>query len=1626
MFVLSVLMLFSLVICGSASAANNIITDNITMDSLNATSNGTGNVSGQGFTASAIENRVITEPTISGTVCDAYDNSTGNYVSAYDYAVPVANATVNLRGQNNNQMVGTTVTDSSGSYVFNNLAKGDYTVEILYRTYKNFVKNVTLDTTSLTVDHTFVPDIAIISNYGTASVGQLNKMQALENLSSRVYTISSSSGDHPADKYKQWMLAYANFILVDMYSDAFAVSVNEIANSPANKNRMIAYVFGIYNAATLKTLSSWNFLGGTDGNNTPNSLENTYIGSYWQAQTVKDNSTVQENMQNMLNYIFYLMGETSVNPTEIANETPVLAGATWGIYHPDYGVFGIAPTQKEINNWIREDPGYNNDGSGSLNWMTNKLIPWQAEHNTPSQIFKDFENWYTSNKSITGSFIIIASYYAGGAVVDDMIRTYEAQGRAVFNLFQSYTDSPSMSDLLEELTVGVNGTGPLSRGVVCVTSLYDWSMYYSNMANGGAIDNFTAMNIAIIKAVYGISEYSYMSEYGPQAEWTYAVTIPEFEGVFGAVPVSYIDSSTKEEIPVQAGIDKIVELTNGWAKLKEKANADKKVAIILYDYPPGKSDIGASYLDVFQSLHDLLEEMCDEGYNIGMSKSDIPSAAKLYTLIAAFGNKGSWAQGLLNTYVEGNYTSLVANNQLVNLTQYMEWFNELPQKLQDELVAQWGSGLGSVMVYNNSYIVIPGMVCGNVFITVQPSRGWETLVTAEQYHSATLPPHQQYVAFYKWIDQVFGADAMIHLGTHGTLEWLPGRPIGLEADDWTFQLSTIPDIYPYITSDPGEGMVAKERAFALVISHMTPATVESALYGNYTLLQNYINNYQNALKVNATDLVEQYEIKIKDLAVNSLGLDAPKEGESFDDWVNSLDGYLEELQNDIITLGLHTLGQGLEGDDLIQETITIASSRTEIMNNIKNFLYHSLNVDYYSMINDPAYEGYVTDIKSLLTSWITELVNGTSLNDLAAQIGINNQTDIFSDLSFCVKTISELSTNTEMEAIMTALSGGYVVPGLAGDPSYCDSLPTGTSIYSVDTTKMPTEAAWESAKALVDKQLVEYYEEHGGFPDTVALVMWGTELLRTEGISMAEFLYYLGVEPVWSETGTGVVKGVKLMDLSDLTIKLDNGTVINRPRIDVFATAVTSNADWLKLMNKAVYLANAANESTNVNYVKKHYAENPSLDRIFGLEGAVLEGTGVSDFLPNTEKWDTNPDAIADMAQIYLSRISNAWTVDEDGNVVVSKDLSTFEYLLKHTSLVTQNIDSTWRFLDSNDYYDWFGGLVLASQYLGANPDTSVVDIRNKNDIITRTLSDELNFEVRSMLLNPTYQNALLSSESGWMEYAARYENLFAFNLIDKDTGTGSTGGTGTGTAGGSLISDTTWGMLASNLLSSAFDINADYKSTSFQSMAGWLLEAAYKGIWHGDSKTVTDLTNKYIQAINDYGVCCCHHTCANILFNQWLVQASSLSSGALQQYASTMAAATGQTINVPGGSSSQSNGQSGSQSSNGQSGSQSSSGGSQSSSSVTPGLVASAGQTQSSASGAQSGSTGSQSSSSGSAGSQSGSTGGSGSSNAHEITPVSSQNSSSSSGVSIGALLGVLLIIGLVGVGYFKGKGRN
>ncbi|WP_407392497.1 cobaltochelatase subunit CobN [Methanobrevibacter sp.] len=1393
-----------------------------------------------------------------------------------------------------NKLVSTQITDSKGNVVIKNLDSKKYNLEISYSTYEPIKLgpvDFTKQTGTVKIDNVmFVPDILLLVDYNSHN----EKVDILMNMSMRVAYISTTD----FDKSRAWLVEYAKFMHIDMFSEsAYSVLTGQylkqlLAKSPANANYNVAYTFSVFSKQIMNT-TGLHVVGASAENNTYDTIENTYIGSYFQARDIEESDILQSNMKNYLDYVRYLIDPSKyINPTLDENNAPLMSPEC-GFYHPDLGMYTLVPEGKLINQWIRENPGYTHSSDGSLNWMTENYVEWLTDVLDPTALFKKFESDYIAKFNPDKSFIAIASYYGGEEVSDALIRGYEANGRPAFNVFKTGTQPP-MSSILNKIksisTVGISA----------VNSLCSWSLDY---ANGTAEPDLTDIDLHVLKGIVEISEYSYNSELGPQVEWTFMVTYPSFEGVFGQVALTWVDSQGKSHV-IQDGVDKMVQLNCKWADLHDLNNSDKKVAIMLYNYPPGKAEIGASYLDVFNSTFELLYQLYNQGYDIGGdlefsnyynntyqwiinsdtemyrindTLTDLISLKNLTQILFDMNNKGSWASGLLEKYVEDNWDYLMKHHQLISLEDFEYLTSDIRDELFKDLIGYWGDNLGPAMVYKNKYIVIPGVWFGNVFITFQPSRGWEEV---KDYHSLVIPPHQQYVAFYKWMEKTANINAIISMGTHGTLEWLPGINLGAFPGDWTFELTLIPTIYPYIVSNPGEAMVARDRSSALLITHMTPAMVSSELYGNYTTLKNYINYYKEQLSVNVTSNAEEYKAKILDLAP-ALGFKNYTKNETFETWLDDLHHYLDSMEEDFNTYGLHSLGKILTGDELAEEVVTIVTSQTKIYNQLIEYLYPDLkDLSFYDdMEGNFKYSKEVESIKNFLKEYSSSLVNGTSAKELNKKLGIKEGSALYNSTLYCEDVIENIHNNNEWNAILLALSGNYVKSGLFADPSYGDSIPTGFDGYASDPTRMPSQAAYGSAVKIVDMLLANYYEQHGKWPELTSLILWGTEISRTEGIGVAEFMYFLGCKPVWADNGK--VLGVEQLPLEELTVTLNNGSVVNRPRIDVFASMVTNNKDWITWMLTSVNLAlNATGEDASNNYVKKHYAENPTLDRLFGLPGNVLEGTGMSNLIPNTADW--NISTVNEYAMdIYLSKVSYSWTLDEKGNVVVNQQKDNYKYLLENVDVITQNFDSTWRLFDSDDYYDWFGGLYNAASVLKnksgkSKPDTAFFDIRNKNKYIPRTYEEEIDFEIRSKLLNPKYTDVLRNTPAGMNTLASNQQNMYGSLVLS-----------------GGKLNKQLGDQLADVVLDIINGANDRTLAPGAQSMAGWQIYMADQNLWDADSQTLQKLVDSYMQSVIDYGVACCHHTCKNLAWNSKLIQLSSLTPAQKEKFAEILAQAT-------------------------------------------------------------------------------------------------------------------------------------
>jgi len=1466
------LLLFSL---GSVFADNNETTSDITSAS-------------DDFQIAQTDEAVLSATnTINVHIKDSYNENSKTWdEDGHD----LSGATVKVY-DSSNKLISTHKSNSKGIVKITDLKSKNYHLEVTYSTYNPILLNnvdFSKKSGSVTINAMFIPDIVLLVDYASHN----EKVDVLMNMSKRVAYISTTD----FDKSRAWLTNHANYIHIDMFSEsAYSVLTAQylkqlLSKSPANAKYNVAYTFSVFSKQIMEN-TGIHIVGANANNNTFDTIENTYIGSYFQARDIAQSDILQKNMKNYLNYVFHLINPDKYADPTLDEKNAPLMSPECGFYHPDLGLYTMVPEGKLINKWIHENPGYTHNSDGSLNWMTENYVDWLTNVLDPTELFKKFEKDYIDKFHPNKPFIAIASYYGGEEVSDALIRGYEAKGRPAFNVFKTGTQPP-MSSILNKIS-------SISKvGMSAINSLCSWSLDY---ANGTAEPDLSDIDLHVLKGIVEISEYSYRSELGAQVEWTFMVTYPSFEGVFGQVALSYVDSYGKSHV-IKEGVDKMVDLNCKWADLHDLKNSDKKITVMLYNYPPGKAEIGASYLDVFNSTFELLYQLYSQGYDIGgdfvytnkinktyqwvfkpknpylfnKTRLNLISLHNLTQLIFDMNNKGSWAKGLLNTYVEENWDYLMQHHQLISLNDFEKLTSDVNDTLFNQMISYWKDGLGPAMVYKDKYIVIPGVWFGNVFITFQPSRGWEEV---QDYHSLTIPPHQQYVAFYKWLDKTAKMNAIISMGTHGTLEWLPGVNLGAFPGDWTFELTLLPTIYPYIVSNPGEAMVARDRSSALLITHMTPAMVSSELYGNYTVLKNYINYYNQQVSLNVTSNAESYKEMILELAP-SLGFRNISKNENFQNWIDELHIYLDDMEDDFNTYGLHHLGKILSGYELSEEVITIVTSQTKIYDQLLEFLYPNLaGLKYYDDIQgNLKYLDVAQKIKSFLKQYSDRLVNGTSVNKLNKELGILEGTALYNSTKYCEEIISNIRKNNEWNAILLALNGRYVEAGLFADPSYGDSIPTGYDGYASDPTRMPSPAAYNSAVKIVDMLLANYYQEHGKWPELTSLILWGTEISRTEGIGVAEFLYLLGCKPVWADNGK--VLGVEQIPLDQLTLTLNDGSVVNRPRVDVFASMVTNNKDWITWMLTAVDLAVKSGEDASNNYVVKHYAENPHLDRLFGLPGNVLEGTGMSNLIPNTADWSI--DSVSEYAMdIYLNKVSYSWTLDDKGNIKITKEKDTYKYLLDKVDVITQNFDSSWRLFDSDDYYDWFGGLynaanVLKQQSGKDKPDTAFFDIRNKNNYISRTYQEELDFEVRSMLLNPQYYGPLVKTAAGMNSYASRFQNFYAATVL-----------------GGGKLNKDLGNQLADAVLKINEGVNSNTLAAGAQSSAAWLIYMAQQKIWDGDAKKVQELVDAYMKSVIEYGVACCHHTCKNLEWDSKIIQLSSLTPAQKQKFAEILAQAT-------------------------------------------------------------------------------------------------------------------------------------
>jgi cobaltochelatase CobN len=1115
---------------------------------------------------------------------------------------------------------------------------------------------------------------------------------------------------------------------------------------------------------------------------------------------------------NMENWIRYIGAELEGAYIEYAPPEPPEV-PSHGIYHPD-AFPRIFENSTEYLEWCADqDPGYN-ASAPTIGVIGEKLA------NDP--IFYQTEDGIIAELESEGCNVIYATYKACSDDVDYFTKDGAVLVDALISLkgfYLNYGDQEEGVEYLKKYNV------PVLKGV---TDYYSTPDAFNNSSRG-----LDPMSIA------------------------FQVTQPEIDGCIDCIWVAGRvtdpdDPDLKYYVPLMPQVEWLCDRAIGWANLGRTKNKDKKIAILYYNHEGGKNNIGASYLDISPSFTLLLEEMRSKGYDIG--SGEIPNGSEFINLFIESRNVGAWAPGaLIDVVNSGNVT-------LVPADEYLAWYNNtLPDSVRADVEAMWGKAPGDVMVYNGSF-VIPTVTFGNVIFVPQPTRGGLSSEAAI-YHNKSMPPTHQYLAAYYWINNVFDVDAMIHFGTHGTQEWLPGKEVGLWRYDYpAIMVDDTPVVYPYIMDNVGEGTQAKRRGNAVIIDHLTPPIVAAGIYDELATLHEKIHDYESANETmkglyrnTITDLYDSLDLEADlDVTVDQMNNMTRQEFETF--IKTDVHDYLHELQSTLMPLGLHIFGTAPEDE----KRVCMVRSMLR-----KDFTDHIVDVI-------PHDTGDLHDWEDAADRYANDLLNETLLNgtDVAtAQIDVLNLTapdpEITADLNQALNYSALLSETTrEIDQTLRALNSKYIEPGPGNDPiRNPEALPTGRNFYSFDQRKFPDEETEAMGVILADQLLEQYKETHNGtYPNKVAFILWSVETMRHRGVVEAQICSLLGVKP---KRSYGRITGFEDVGQENMT----------HPRIDVVLIPSGLYRDTfpyqLELMDKAIRMVAELDESNETNYVRHNslrmygnltaagYNETDALYlsrcRIFS-EAPGAYGTGLPGAVTASETWENE----SELADLFISRLSNIYGQDVWGENY--EDLFKLN-LMDVDAAVHSDSSNLYGVIDNDDFYQYLGGLLLTVRVLtGETPDAYVANLEDVNNLHMTTLEDAFRKELRSRYWNEKWIKAMVEHGYGGAREMMKFvEYMFGWDVMTPD-----------------MVTDADWKRIFDVYINDKYEVGVDEflkdgNPAAYQAMTMRMIEAIRTGYWTFDDDSMEKLVEEalvreYVESVVEHGATCCHHTCGNLL----------------------------------------------------------------------------------------------------------------------------------------------------------------
>jgi cobaltochelatase CobN len=988
-----------------------------------------------------------------------------------------------------------------------------------------------------------------------------------------------------------------------------------------------------------------------------------------------------------------------------------------------------------------------------------------------------------TNQSPKVGLIFYRAHYLSGntKAIDALCQALADRGLTPVPVFISSLRDPEVQAMLLNL-FQPQDTPPI-RVLLNTTSFSLISpkpLYPASPTADDGTELWQQLNVPVLQVIFSggdIEQWSAQQRGLSPTDTAMNVALPEVDGRIITRAVSFKAVQSQHPVlqtevlgyePLADRVSFVADLAQRWVKLAETPVPDRRVALILANYPnrDGRLANGVG-LDTPASCVELLRSLQQQGYAV----ENIPANGdELITWLT---------QGITN---DRELNSIRSTAQTLAWQDYQLFFQSLPAEVQTAMQARWADH--SV---TQDY-PIAGIQFGNVFVGIQPSRGYDQDPTLN-YHAPDLEPTHEYLAFYRWLRQDFGADAIVHVGKHGNLEWLPGKSVALSQTCYPeIALGAMPHFYPFIVNDPGEGAQAKRRAQAVIIDHLTPPMTRAELYSDLQTLENLVDEYYEAMTLDPSRMKALREKIVELLAASNLDRDlgitlspeSLKQGwATFEEEVLTyLDRSLCELKEAQIRDGLHILGQCPSDVQLRDLIAAIARHPQAGRMGLTRAIAEDSGLGFDPLMDDPAMvldgpwrnvgqgiEAIEQFAAGIIETVICESSASQNRGDMI-KVGIETQKELDWIATELYPNLQK--TTQEITALLHGLNGGYIASGPSGAPTRGRSevLPTGRNFYSVDIRAVPTESAWDVGRKAAEVLVERYTQENGEYPRSLGLSVWGTATMRTGGDDLAQALALIGVRPVWDGASRRVV------DFEILPL-----AVLGRPRVDVtlrisgfFRDAFPNLID---LFNRAVLAVAALDEPAAMNPIATNaqteveqwqaagFATEQAIERstyrVFGSKpgayGAGLQG------LIESQNWTDDRD----LAQAYLNWSGYAYTGVGEGRSVPE----VYAQRLEQMQIVLQNQDNREHdILDSDDYYQFQGGMTAAVRHIsGDNPTVYFGDNSFTENPKVKSLKEEIAKVYRSRVVNPKWIDGVKRhGYKGAFEMAATVDFLFAYD----------------------------------------------------------------------------------------------------------------------------------------------------------------------------------------------------------------------------------------------------------------------